>query len=250
MTFAMKVSRRLVRELEKLANGYLERTRTGVLHIGANVGNEAPFYKNDRVVWVEANPALMDRLRENIKPYPRQVALCALLGDRQDEVDSHIASNQGQSSSILEFGEYSAGEKSLWPRLNLHITHTVHLQMQTLDSLVASQMIDLRDFDYWVVDVQGAELLVLDGATDNLRHCKAMKIEISTVDVYKQGARYEDIRAKLGDLGFFPLTDPYARNIRHGDITFVRRSLSRGSLPIWMLAFLSDRRDRRAGQAK
>src|SRR2546428_143455 len=77
----------------------------GVLHIGANFGQEAGYYAKLglKVIWVEADPLLFDRLQENIATFDEQSAHQCLASDIDgQEVDFHIASNDGGSSSILK----------------------------------------------------------------------------------------------------------------------------------------------------
>jgi len=126
----------------------------------------------------------MEALHRNIAPFPNQHACCALLGDSAREVDFNIASNFGGSSSVFAFGPYAVGDKSLWPDTNLQMQKTISLRMQTLDSLISEKEIDPRKYDHWVIDVQDAGLLVLEGATRSLSFCKAVSLEISTVEVY------------------------------------------------------------------
>src|SRR3954451_10067274 len=81
-----------VRLLRKFANAHLARRSRGILHIGAHEGSdEAGTYKGKNVIWIEANPELMNGLNHNIAASHR--AFCALLGDRGQVVDFKIASN-------------------------------------------------------------------------------------------------------------------------------------------------------------
>ena len=59
---------------------------TGVIHVGAHVGDERGLYDEAGVgvVWVEPIPELYAQLCENIRPYPRQRAVCHLVTDRDD----------------------------------------------------------------------------------------------------------------------------------------------------------------------
>jgi FkbM family methyltransferase len=214
-------------QVHKLINSNLDNRKGGVLHIGANEALEAEAYGDRPVVWFEANPELLSGLQQHIAPFPNQRAFCALLGDSRREVDFHIASNRGVSSSLFEFGPYSAGRESLWPDLNLRMQRTIRLEMQTLDALLAQKYIDAAAYDRWVLDVQGAELLVLRGATDSLRHCKIISVEVSTVEVYRGGVQYTELKDYLRPLGFVPLAEPDRLGIQHGDVMFIHRSLGR-----------------------
>src|SRR5688572_6364933 len=79
----------------------------GVLHLGANTGQEAEMYHQlgfSPVIWVEAIPTVHSALERHIAQFPAQVALCACVSDTDEQwVKFHISSNQAQSSSFLEF---------------------------------------------------------------------------------------------------------------------------------------------------
>ncbi len=87
---------------------------TGVIHIGANLGQEAPAYaqKDINVLWIEPIPEIFSQLVVNISDYPDQLAAQALLLDEDGKsLTLHIANNDGASSSILPFKDH----KQIWP---------------------------------------------------------------------------------------------------------------------------------------
>ena len=62
------------------ADDFLKRA-TGVIHIGANTGQERDVYAHYglRVLWVEPIPTVFEELKENLNGYERQQALQALV---------------------------------------------------------------------------------------------------------------------------------------------------------------------------
>lgn len=126
---------------------------------------------------------------------------------------------EGVSSSIYQFGEYRGGEKSLWPELELKMIDSITLPMMKLDTLLEGNKVDPNEYDYWIVDLQGAELITFKGAKNSLRSCKAIYVEVSTVEVYEGGAKWEEIKDFLGNIGFSPLWTP---SMDDDDILFVR----------------------------
>ncbi|MEX1080752.1 MAG: FkbM family methyltransferase [Halofilum sp. (in: g-proteobacteria)] len=191
----------------------------GVLHLGAHTGQEREQYAQMDlpVVWVEAHPIIHRRLQANIAAYPNQWALCGLLADRDGrQVDFGRSANVGgESSSIFGFGVHA---HAMWPDQELHMIERVTLPTVTLDSLLQAHGVRAADHDFWVLDIQGAELLALRGARQSLRACRALVIEISTVEVYRGGALWPEVRDFLEFEGFSPVWQP-AR--AHDDILFV-----------------------------
>ena len=215
---------KLIREAAKKQS---IRQSTGVLHLGAHLGQEAAYYRdlNKPVVWVEALPDIYARFGENISKYDNQKALCALLGNSDGkEYTFHISNNQqGVSSSLFEFGDYASGDKSLWPDLNLIMGQKITLTPVKLDSLLLANNVDVRNYSFWVVDLQGAEKMAFEGAPMSLRSCEALYVEVSTVEVYKGGVLYTELKSYLKEMGFSPLWEPIAE---HDDILFVRSESS------------------------
>jgi FkbM family methyltransferase len=79
---------------------------SGVVHVGANLGQEREVYAalGLDVVWIEPIPEIFAQLKENVQGFPNQLAIEALVTDIDDkEYVFHIANNDGASSSILAF---------------------------------------------------------------------------------------------------------------------------------------------------
>jgi FkbM family methyltransferase len=190
--------RRLIRRLGPSPDFFLGRV-AGVIHIGAHLAEERDLYdgKGLNVVWVEPNPDLFARIEEYIQGHPQQRAFCRLLADADDkEFPFHITSNDGISSSIFEL----AGHRKLWP--NVTEARTVMLRSVTFSSLIAREKLDLRLYDGLVLDVQGAELLVLKGAAPALKHLKFIKAEAADFELYKGCCLLSDLDAFLDTHGF------------------------------------------------
>lgn len=229
---------RLRRVARKLITRYLDNRRGGILHVGAHNGREALAYGMRRVIWFEANPALMPLLSQQLEAFPSQRAFCVALGDRVGQVDFHVAPDDGETSSLFDFGRFASGHDSLWPALDLRMEKTIRVNMTTLDAFLADHRLDPADYDRWFIDVQGAELLVLEGAQKSLPHCRVLFTEISTVEVYRGAALYPDVKRVLDAAGFVALADPEQLGIRHGGVTFVHRSLCRSLYFRALLALL------------
>jgi FkbM family methyltransferase len=196
----------------------LLETSGAVLHIGAHRGQEAEYYNKVglKVIWIEASPAMFEILNINITKYKNQRAVCALLGDVEGKlVDFHIASNDGASSSIFQFG------KELGVN-GLGMSGSEKLRMERLDNLFQTK--DLSSFSHWVLDVQGAELLVLKGAGSLLDTCNSLYVEVSTRAVYEDGVSWNELSGFLKGRGLIPLWDPKAKS--HENIIFVRYGLN------------------------
>jgi len=168
---------------------------TGVLHIGANVGEEAPVYEQlgiKKQIWIEGNPDIFLKLKANIAHNPQAVALNYVIGDENKTVTFHIANNNGQSSSVLELGTHAQQHPDV-----RYINH-IEAKMHRIDSLG----LDLEGVDFLNIDLQGFEQQALRGMGDLLHQFKWAYLEINKADVYKGCIQVNDLDLFMLGFGF------------------------------------------------
>jgi FkbM family methyltransferase len=216
----MRLPAKTRRFRERVCETYLQQCR-GILHLGANLGQEAERYSKfaKPVLWVEALPDIHLRLEQNIAHFPGQRALCAVLGDADGRAVTFNVSSKPGSSSLFQFGRYASGTESLWPKLDLRMVDRISLTMITLDTLLKNNGIDPAGYDYWVVDLQGAEKLAVEGASRALRDCRSICIEISKLPVYENGVLWPELRSLLEGAGFQAAWEP---GLDHDNVLFTR----------------------------
>jgi FkbM family methyltransferase len=177
---------------------FLESAR-GIIHIGANTGQERDLYArhNLEVAWIEPIPTVFETLCANLIAFPKQKAFQRLVAGR-DRVKCtlHISNNGGESSSILELGAH----REIWPEVSF--TDSIELEGITLPSFIREECIDINQFDVLVLDTQGSELLILKGAIDILRHFRYIKSEVSDFEAYKGCCQLSELDAFMAEQGF------------------------------------------------
>lgn len=162
----------------------------GVVHIGANTGQERFFYlaNNICVLWVEPIPDVFQKLILNLQSLTHQKALNFLISDIDgQEIDFHVTDNGGESSSIFQLEKH----KLLWPEVN-H-AQTIKLLTTRFDTMIAKENIDIRTYQALVIDTQGAELLVLKGAESIIHHFKYIKLEVADFESYSGNCTLDEI---------------------------------------------------------
>lgn len=201
------------------------RSVDAVLHVGANLGQERQQYADAglRVVWVEPIPHIYAQLKRNISAFPDQVALQYLLTDSDGEsVDFKVTNNDGQSSSIFDIAQHA----DIWP--DVRQISTIRLETLTLASMVEREQIALDARHALVMDVQGAELLVLKGAGGLVTKFDYIKAEAADFESYAGCCVVDDLMAYLAQFGFEVLEKrPFAERPGGGtyyDLLFERRA--------------------------
>jgi FkbM family methyltransferase len=212
--FVSKTPLKFYYDLETEIKNNLIMNSKGVLHIGAHYGQEGHFYSEQdlNVIWIEAIPEVYSELVKNISVFDKQTAYCALVGDKNIAgVDFHVSNNNGSASSIFEISENSEFE-------SVAMKEKIQISMTRLDNLLSN--VEIADYNHWIIDVQGAELLVLQGAGNLLAFCQSITVEVSTRETYINGAKYEELKSFLISHGFIPLWGPTKND--HTEIPFIR----------------------------
>jgi FkbM family methyltransferase len=196
----------------------------GVVHVGANTGQERARYDSYRlpVLWVEPIADVFNTLQRNLAAYPDQQAVQALLAEVDGlEVDFHIANNDGASSSMLDFAEHA----ELWP--GVRFDRTVRMTTETLPTMLARAGVDTTCFDALVMDTQGSELRVLQGALPVLDRFAFVKAEAADFEAYAGCCRLEQLDAFMREHGFDELVRRRFRRHQPGkayyDVVYRRR---------------------------
>lgn len=166
-----------------------------------------------REVWPDAQYFLFDALPElrslySKLPYAHHIGL---LGE-QDNATVRFYSDPWNPGGNSRFKETTGFYNE---------THAVQTQMFTLDTVVAQ-----RDFprpDLIKLDVQGAELSILQGAQRVLQNCQHVILEAQHVE-YNQGApRASQLIEYMQSIGFEMVAN-FTRHAVDGDYHFKRKS--------------------------
>lgn len=192
-----------------------------LVHVGAHLAQERFHYEEHgykRILWIEGSADIHQRLEhvisQHVGPAEHQTLHALLANVDNAEIDLHAYSNDGMSSSIFS---PTAAFSSQWPDVKLTGTKQVASTI-TLDSLLSSTTF-AEDCDVLTVDVQGAELLVLQGARAILSRVKAVICEVSTVRYYDGGVLFHELNDFMNANGFLAMSAPR----RHGDMLFMKR---------------------------
>jgi FkbM family methyltransferase len=185
-----------------------------VLHIGGHFAEEAKGYKDagiSRVTFIEGDPTVYVTMMQHLSNFPEYEGLCFLLSKEKGFENFHIASNNGASSSLLE------PKSHLFLEPKIKFKPAIQLPVVTLDSL------NLGQFDLIVLDVQGAEELVLQGGRNTFEQAKALWIEVSTGELYEGNTLPSNLIYELSE-NFTPVHLSMGSKL-WGDVLFLRNSI-------------------------
>lgn len=194
-------------------------TPRGVIHVGAHEGKEAKQYAAmgvAQVLFIEANPEVYARLQENLKPFPQMRAAHCAASNENGQVDLHVTS-MDQSSSILPLKRH----RELYPEIRE--TRQVTVAAKRLDTLLQELRLNPADFNLLNLDIQGAELMALQGASELLRHVEAINTEVNFDELYEGCALIEQLDAFLDSHGFQRVATVTPYHPTWGDALYVKR---------------------------
>jgi len=145
------------------------------------------------IIWIEADPGLTRWLVEHCREPVFNYAMCD-----QDHTkrDFHLANNDGESSSLL------------WPKEHIQeypvigFDEIIQVPAITLDTLIAEQNIVIDEYNFVNMDIQGAELLALNGMTKTLLHIEGVYTEVNFIEMYEGCGLVGEVDTYLADYGF------------------------------------------------
>ena len=201
----------------------------GMLQVGASYGQEFETFKANGVrcgVFIEPLPEPFAHLSAICQRTPGMVAVQALCADVSGRnFTFHIASNAGQSSSVLppanhlvEFG-------------SVRFEQAIQLTSTSLDDLLASVAAHGKGYadiceglDTLYMDTQGAELMVLQGGSATLARMNYVYTEVTRNELYQGAPALDELVRVLAAAGF-SLNNVNFNDHHCADALFIRNSV-------------------------
>jgi len=200
-------------------NKHFKLNINGILHIGAHECEELQDYNNigitnNNIYWIEA----MKNKVELIKNNKKDVKIYNAVIDIEDnkEIVFNITNN-GQSSSILEFGSHS-----------VHHPHVKMIEKQVMktsrmDSIIDKYNIPIHNINFINLDIQGVELRALKSMEKYLNNIQYIYTEVNTEEVYKNCNLMSEIDEYLSNFGFTRVATKILEQYGWGDAFYVKQ---------------------------
>ncbi len=205
-----------------------------IFDIGSCEGEDsiryANFFPKAHIHAFEPIPKNFKIINSNVSEYKlgsRITVNDLALSNKNGKADIHVSS--GQPSDAQNTGEWDYGNKSsslLKPEKIADVTpwlsfkDTIAVKTKTLDSYCKEK--DITSIDFIHMDVQGAELMVLSGAKNMIRHTSAIWLEVENVELYSGQPLRDDVEKFMKKNGFTLLVDTV--NDIAGDQLYVLKS--------------------------
>ena len=144
--------------LHNLVNKYNIQFK-GILHVGAHECEELKDYERyiqrNKILWVES---LSDKVELCKQRFPNVLIENAVVSDKIEKLMFNV-SNNGQSSSILDFGLHSHYHS------HVHYVNSFEAETKLLKDVISKYDIEYNFLNF---DIQGAELKALKGMEEYL----------------------------------------------------------------------------------
>lgn len=185
----------------------------GILHVGAHeceeLGDYEKYISRNKILWVEA---LIDKVQLNKSRYPNLLIEQAVVSDKV-EIVKFNRSNNGQSSSILEFGLH----ETFHP--HVHYVDSYQVETKMLNQILPKYNID---FNFLNLDIQGVELKALKSMEEYLFNVDYIYTEVNSDYVYKDCGLITEIDEYLKPFGLERVETKWCEDFRWGDAFYIR----------------------------
>lgn len=189
----------------------------GIIQVGSYVAKEYPILKEvclGDFIFIDANEKIIELLRSNLDDNCK--IFNNLIADVDDQEFTFNLMNHEQSSSVLELDKHS----EYHPEYS-KIVEQVKIKSVKLDTLIKKEKIDMHNYNCLIMDVQGAELLVLKGFEQNLDCIDYIHTELNFESMYKNCCLEKDLTEYLKNKNF-SLVESFNTGFGWGDGLYIK----------------------------
>lgn len=170
-----------------------------VLDIGAARGSHALLFRRlfpqAKIFAFEPQPEGFAELCGRMQNQPNVECHQCALSDQDGMTDFYLGGDgYADASSLLPIGQ---AHRELWPGSGTG--QRVQVQTRRLDDMVETNK---KDRIFVKMDVQGGELLVINGGLNVFSHVDTLVVEASMKPLYMGGTTFHDLYERLHGLGF------------------------------------------------
>ena len=193
---------------------------SGILHIGAHECEELNDYLSygvniSNIYWIEA---MNEKVNFCKSKYNNSVNIYqAVIDDEDNKEITFNITNNGQSSSILEFGTHTKSHP------DVYIITNKKMITSRMDTIIDRENIPIETINFINLDIQGVELRALKSMEKYLHHIKYIYTEVNTEQVYKGCNLIDDIDEYLKNFGFIRVAQRIYQQFGWGDAFYIKQ---------------------------
>jgi FkbM family methyltransferase len=167
----------------------------GIFHVGAHECEEYPNYLEftPNIIWIEALSSLIEK---SLSKNPELNIINAVVSDHDGQTVQFNIMNNTKCSSMLDLSYH----KEIHPEVV--IEKQITLKTKTIQTIYHENNISEADYNFLVMDIQGAELLALKGMGSILNHIDAIYIEVNEKELYEGGCTLNELDNFLFNLDY------------------------------------------------
>lgn len=175
----------------------------GIIHIGANIGQEIPYYKklNVPVLYFEPLEEIYNKLLENMIGAKNIKAEKLAVGSEDKELIIYESTKQGVSSSILKPEDHLR----VFPERKFKETKCHQVKLDTYF------LTNNYEYNTLVIDIQGYEYFALQGAVETLKNIDYLLLEVWYKPLYNDTPLKDEIdlflKENFREVNHIPVND-------------------------------------------
>ena len=203
-------------EFESLLKKY-KINISGISHFGAHLGQEVIDYKKAGSFPIHLFEPQKEIFSDLSKSFSKEENIYLYnfgLGNENKKVEINLnTNNEGMSASILE------------PDLHLTIHPNVTFEGKENIQIKRYDDLDIKEVNFFVVDVQGYELEALKGCIKSLNNVDYILTEVNRKELYKGCVKIEELDSFLKDYNFVRVeTAWWQKIIPWGDAFYIKKN--------------------------
>jgi FkbM family methyltransferase len=190
----------------------------GILHIGAHHCEEMKSYldnniSNLNIYWIEGNPEIVKLMKSK---GINQIYQGVIDQENDKDIIFNITNN-GESSSILQFGTHKINHPQV------KVIDNIHIKTIRADTVIEKNNIPIENLNFLNLDIQGVELRALKSMEKYLKYIDYIYTEVNTEEVYVNCDKMKDITDYLSQFNFKLADARIYRKFGWGDAFYVKQ---------------------------
>jgi len=191
----------------------------GIIHIGANTGQELKAYEQlgvKNVIFIEPIPEIFAKLTQ-LKSEVCNLTFYNVAISHYEGKASFNVTNNGESSSLLDLKQH----RMYYP--GIYVTKKIQVDVITLDKLIEKYSIDMKMYNMINMDIQGNEFNAIIGSRQALNNIDYINLEVNKEELYGGCAMDYQIDFVLSLMNYYKVAEIFEHH-SWGDAFYIKKN--------------------------